>query len=77
MVKVSIEVRSGAARFYVALRAHSFQRAISRAGALFEGYPQGEVPDGARGLLRRSHGCGKDGWPRGWGKGGSMRSVRL
>jgi hypothetical protein len=29
MVKVSIEVRSGAARFYVALRAHSFQRAIS------------------------------------------------
>ena len=37
MVKVSIEVRSGAARFNVAVRAESIQRAVSLMGNRFPG----------------------------------------
>jgi hypothetical protein len=37
MVKVSIEVRSGAARFRVAVRAENIQRALSLAGERFPG----------------------------------------
>jgi len=40
MVKVSVEVRSGAARFYVAVRAESIRRAVSFVGRR---YPGGEV----------------------------------
>jgi hypothetical protein len=37
MVKVSMEVRSGAARFQVAVRAESIQRAVSLVGNRFPG----------------------------------------
>jgi len=37
MVKVSIEVRSGAARFRVAVQAESVQRAVSIAGGRYPG----------------------------------------
>jgi hypothetical protein len=37
MVKVSIEVRNGAARFRVAVRAESIERAVSLAGERFPG----------------------------------------
>jgi hypothetical protein len=40
MVKVSMEVRSGAARFHVAVRAGSIQRAVS---FVKERYPKGSV----------------------------------
>ncbi len=40
MVKVSIEVRSGAARFSVGVQAESIQRAVSLVGAR---YPGGDV----------------------------------
>ncbi len=40
MVKVSIEVRSGTARFSVGVRAESIQRAVSLVGAR---YPGGDV----------------------------------
>jgi hypothetical protein len=40
MVKVSIEVRSGAARFDVAVQAESIQRAVS---LVTERYPKGGV----------------------------------
>ena len=40
MVKVSIEVRSGAARFDVAVQAESIQRAMS---FVRERYPKGNV----------------------------------
>jgi hypothetical protein len=40
MVKVSIEVRNGAARFDVAVQAESIQRALSFVG---ERYPDGNV----------------------------------
>ena len=40
MVKVSVEVRSGAARFDVAVRAESIQRAMS---FVKERYPRGSV----------------------------------
>jgi hypothetical protein len=40
MVKVSIEVRNGAARFSVAVRAESIRRAASLAGRR---YPKGDV----------------------------------
>lgn len=37
MVKVCVEVRSGAARFYVAVRAESVRRALDLAGQRFSG----------------------------------------
>jgi hypothetical protein len=40
MVKVSVEVRSGTARFRVGMQAQSIRRALSLVG---ERYPQGEV----------------------------------
>ncbi|MFL5990952.1 MAG: hypothetical protein ACJ73W_03035 [Rubrobacteraceae bacterium] len=40
MVKVSIEVRNGAARFDVAVQAESIQRALSFVG---ERYPDGNI----------------------------------
>ena len=40
MVKVSVEVRSGAARFRVSVRAESTRSALRLVGAT---YPQGEV----------------------------------
>jgi hypothetical protein len=40
MVKVAIEVRSGTARFEVAVRANSIREALSLAGRI---YPGGEV----------------------------------
>ena len=52
MVKVSMEVRSGAANFDVGVQAESIQRAMS---LVRERYPKGsvtgEVPDRARELL--------------------------
>ena len=55
MVKVSIEVSSGAAHFDVAVQAESIRRAMS---LVRERYPKGEVqaevPDRARELL-----CGR------------------
>jgi hypothetical protein len=36
-VKVSLEVRSGAARFHVAVRAESIQRAVSTVAARYPG----------------------------------------
>ena len=36
-VKVSLEVRSGAARFHVAIRAESIQRAVSTVAARYPG----------------------------------------
>jgi hypothetical protein len=40
MVKVSVEVRSGTARFRVGVQAQSIRRALSLVG---RSYPQGEV----------------------------------
>jgi hypothetical protein len=40
MVKVSMEIRSGAARFYVGVQAESIQRAMS---LVSEQYPKGNV----------------------------------
>jgi hypothetical protein len=40
MVKVSVEVRSGPARFHVSVRAESVRKALRMVGAR---YPQGEV----------------------------------
>jgi hypothetical protein len=37
VVKVSLEVRSGAARFHVAVRAESIQRAVSTVAARYPG----------------------------------------
>ena len=38
MINVSVEVRSGAARFRVAVRAESIERALSIAGAQYPGW---------------------------------------
>ena len=75
MVKVSIEVRSGAARFDVAIQAREHPAGGElRAGAVFKGQRQGEVPDRARELLcGGSRGSKRDSWPGASGKGGGVK----
>jgi hypothetical protein len=75
MVKVSMEVRSGAAHFDVGVRAESIQRAMSFVkGTILKGQRSGEVPDRARELLcGESHGSRRDSWPGASRKGGSVR----
>jgi hypothetical protein len=52
MVKVSIEVHDGTARFAVAVLAKSIQQALSIVAARHPGYGyQGEVPDRSRGFF--------------------------
>src|SRR5215212_2752026 len=52
MVKVSVEVRNGAALFEVAIRAQSIDRAASVVRGSYRLRHQGEVPDRSRRLLR-------------------------
>ena len=56
MIKVSIEVHSGAARFRVAVQAQSVQRALGLAGGRFPGRTCRVKPEGSfsTGALQRA-----------------------
>jgi hypothetical protein len=62
MAKVSVEVRSGAARFRVGVQAETMQRALSVVG---KRYPHGEVkvsfPLEAEGFFLEDHAVGRAG----------------